>query len=87
MNRDSRQTIPPADLYRIRKGLRLTRDEFAIEIGYEGTKRNNATTIRRFEDGDRGVPLSVAKLIWLIEQHGLPTQWPPHLDARLVETA
>jgi transcriptional regulator with XRE-family HTH domain len=87
MNRDNRPTLPPAEMIRIRKQLSLTRDQFAIEIGYEGTKRNNATTIRRFEGGARGIPLSVAKLIWLIGQRGLPEQWPSYLEANLKETS
>ena len=83
MNRDNRQTMLGSDLKRLRKALGLSVDAFAIELGYEGSKKNNCTTIRRFEAGKRGIPLTLAKLAWMIDQHGLPEQWPEHLEAKL----
>ena len=55
-------------------------DAFAIELGYEGNRKGNLKTIKRFETGERAVPLPVAKLAWLLMQNGLP-DWPSGLEA------
>lgn len=83
MNRDNRETMPASEFAAIRRKLKLSADEFAIELGYEGNRRNNRTTILRFEGGKRAIPLTLAKLVWLLDQHGLPDSWPPHLEAQL----
>ncbi len=59
-------------------------DVFAIELGYEGSRRGNMTTIKRFETGKRPIPLPVAKLAWMIAQNGIPA-WPQHLEAEPVQ--
>lgn len=80
MSQNDRPTIPGQEFYRIRKHLNLTRDSFAIELGYEGNRKGNLKTIKRFETGERAVPLPVAKLAWLLMQNGLP-DWPSGLEA------
>jgi DNA-binding transcriptional regulator YiaG len=85
MNGDNRVTLPASELRRIRQKLGLSRDEFAIELGYEGTSEGNTNTMRRFETGRRGLPLTLAKLIFMIDVHGLPDTWPAHLEAKLPE--
>ncbi len=83
MNRDSRETMPRAEFKRIRQKLNLSLDQFAIELGYEGSRQGNNKTMRRFESGQRGIPLTLGKLVWLLDQHGLPDSWPVELEAKL----
>jgi len=75
-----------------RQGLRdarvkldLTRDAMAIELGYVGNPNSNKTTMERFEDGTKPVPLPTAKLAWMLEKFGLP-DWPAHLEAQPADT-
>ena len=83
MNGDNRETMPPSEFKRIRRKLGLSLDEFAIELGYEGNRRGNINTMRRFEGGKRGIPLTLAKLVFLIDLYGLPDTWPAYLEAKL----
>lgn len=86
MNREPRATLPAREFRRIRQHLDLTMDSFAIELGYEGNLSSNRTTMKRFETGERPIPLAVAKLAWLLAQHGLPAGgWPSGLEAVLQE--
>ncbi len=80
MSQSNRPTIAPREFRRIRQHLNLTIDAFAIELGYEGNRKGNLKTIKRFETGERAVPLPVAKLAWLLAQNGLP-DWPSGLEA------
>jgi len=50
----------------IRNQLGLNRDQFARLIGYTGNTTNNKTQMRRYENGDRQIPLYIARLAWLI---------------------
>lgn len=83
--RQGRKTLSGDEFRGIRKKLDLTTDAFAIELGYEGNQNGNRNTIRRFETNERPVPLPIAKLAWLLSEHGLPTRWPPALDAKIDE--
>ena len=85
MNGDNRVTLPASELRRIREKLGLSRDEMAIELGYEGTPEGNTNTMRRFETGRRGLPLTLAKLVFMIDTFGLPDTWPAGLEAKLSE--
>jgi len=58
-----------AELKRIRERLELSEDEFALELGYRGTARNNNTLINRYENDRKQIPLTVASLAWLIDQY------------------
>lgn len=80
----NRPTLAAKEFRRIRVNLRLTPDAYAIELGYEGSESGNRNTIKRFEHGERPVPLPVAKLAWLLARHGLPN-WPAGLEAVLTE--
>lgn len=84
MSQSGRETMPAAEFRRVRKKLGMSMDEFAIELGYEGTQNGNRTTIKRFETGKRPVPLPVAKLAYLLSTAGIPV-WPPHLEANPAE--
>jgi transcriptional regulator with XRE-family HTH domain len=85
MNRDDRETMPRAEFKRIRQKLKLSLDEFAIELGYEGNRKGNIKTMRRFESGQRGIPLTLGKLVWMFDVYGLPDSWPENLEAKLAE--
>ena len=85
MNRDDRETMSPAEFKAIRKRLKLSLDLFAIELGYEGNRNSNIKTMRRFEKGERGIPLTLGKLAWLLGERGLPDSWPSYLEAQLAE--
>jgi len=85
MNHDSRETMSKAEFRRIRQKLGLSLDEFAIELGYEGSRRTNNNTIRSYEDGRKPIPLRIAKLAYMFDIHGLPDSWPPELEAKLSE--
>jgi transcriptional regulator with XRE-family HTH domain len=84
MNREPRATLPGRELRRIRQHLDLTMDAMAIELGYEGNLSSNRTTMKRFETGERPLPLPVARLAWLLAKHGVP-EWPSGLEAVLQE--
>lgn len=79
------------EMFDIRQRLGLTRLELAREIGYTGTDRNDTTLIRRYENGQKQIPLYIARLLWLmgevLESAGkeLPI-WPDEL-AREERTA
>ena len=79
------------EMYEIRQRLGLTRLELAREIGYTGTDRNDTTLIRRYENGQKQIPLYIARLLWLMgdilsgdgepklricPQAGVLVQWP-----------
>jgi transcriptional regulator with XRE-family HTH domain len=85
MTFQERPTIPGREFKRLREHLRLSRDEFAIELGLEGSRRNNATSIKRWEDDIRPVPLRAARLAWMFVQYGIPDTWPPGLEAQIDE--
>lgn len=80
MSQNGRATMNPGEFRQIRKDLKLSMDVFAIELGYEGTRKGNATTIKRFESGKRPISLAVAKLAWMLSVYGVP-RWPDHLEA------
>lgn len=84
MSQSNRPTVQGPEFKRMREHLKLNRDEFAIELGYEGSEQGNRNTIRRFEKGERAVPLPVAKLCWMFLTFGIP-EWPSGLEATITE--
>jgi hypothetical protein len=86
MNREPRHTMDGKAFRKIRQQLDLSMDSFAIELGYEGNLNSNRTTMKRFETGERPIPLPVAKLAWLLGQHGIPSAWPAGLEAVLQDS-
>lgn len=76
-----RPTMPGREFRRVREHLGLTMDQFALELAYEGTRKNNRRLIQRFESGEFHIPLRTARLAWLMAQHGLPSAWPSGLEA------
>lgn len=85
MSQSNRITMSGDEFRKIRMGLGLGRDAFAMELGYEGGETGNVNTIKRFENNKRPVPLPVAKLAWMLSAHGLPEVWPEGLLAAVSE--
>lgn len=85
MSQSNRITMSGKEFQRIRTDLGLSRDVFAMELGYEGSVNGNRNTIKRFETSERPVPLPVAKLAWMLSAHGLPEVWPEGLLAAVSE--
>ena len=80
MSQNGRPTLNRKDFRKIRERLGYSLDGWAIELGYEGTSRGNRTTIKRLENGERPIPMPVAKLAWFMGQVGVP-MWPVELTA------
>lgn len=49
----------------------MTQAAFAIRIGYK-----DSDAYRKYEAGARPVPHLLAMLMWMIDRHGLPEDWP-----------
>lgn len=64
----------------IRRKTKLTKNEFALELGYRGNERNNCALIKRYEQERKQIPLTVASLAWLlslwIDKTGSLPEWP-----------
>lgn len=58
-----------AEFRAIRCKLKLGEDEFALQLGYRGSRRNNRALLMRYERDSRQIPLTVASLAWLLEQY------------------
>ena len=67
MNRESRHTLDGREFRRIREHLRLSMDEFAIELGYEGNRNTNRNTIKRFETTGEIALVSLLKLAFALD--------------------
>ncbi len=78
-------TMSGTELKAIRRQLGLSLDEFAVELGYDGSPKNNRTTMRRFENGERPISPPVGRLAYMFSVFGLPDSWPQHLEAEPVQ--
>jgi transcriptional regulator with XRE-family HTH domain len=54
------------DMWKARERLGLTQQEMATAIGYA------TNAYQRLEAGTRRISKTVARLVWMIESHGLP---------------
>lgn len=59
----------------VRKRLGLGVVEFGRAIGYQGSHDNVSLSVRRFERGERPVPVWIERLVTLYERHGIPPEW------------
>jgi len=50
----------------IREQLRLSKNAFALALGYTGNSTNNTNQISRYENEKRQIPLYIARLAWLL---------------------
>ena len=73
------------ELKAIRRHLGLSLDEFAVELGYDGSPKNNRTTMRRFETGERPISPPVARLAYMFLIFGLPGEWPEITEAEIAQ--
>lgn len=70
------------ELKAIRNQLHLTQSQFAGELGYGGSPRNNAGQIEDYESGEKTIPAYIARLAYMLLEHfnaedsHLP-EWPP----------
>lgn len=80
MSQSNRPTLSGKEFRIIREKLGLSLDDFAIELGYEGSEDGNRNTIKRFETGKRPISMSVGKLAYMFLLHGIP-EWPQNLEA------
>lgn len=72
--------MSPKELRDIRIYLSLSEADFATELGYAGSERNRAETIRKYESGKQTpIPTYIARLAYLLAVHvevgGMP-KWP-----------
>jgi transcriptional regulator with XRE-family HTH domain len=80
----SQDTLTGAELRKIRIKFGMTISEFASELGYDGKSNTVTVRFREFERGRRAIPLTLAKLAWLLDHNGLP-EWPVALIANYRE--
>lgn len=62
--------MAPTELRRIRIKSAPTQGAFARALGY-----HDADAYRKYEAGSRPIPLLLAKMAEMIDQHGLPEAW------------
>lgn len=78
-----------AEFKRIRKSFDLSEADFMYALGYAGNKNTMHLNCRRYEDGDRPIPLYLARYVWLLDRvaaynvpieaaNGMPAwpEWP-----------
>lgn len=72
-----------AQLRAIREKMGLERLELARLVGYTGSERNDITRVKQMERDYRQVPLTIARLVWLLSAHQRRTgilpvfpEWP-----------
>jgi len=56
----------------LREGLGLSRAELAIALGFQGTRASNVRAMARFENNERPIPKSVARLLYMYAKFGVP---------------
>lgn len=83
-----------AEFKRIRKSFDLSEADFMYALGYAGNQNTMHLNCRRYEDGQRPIPLYLARYVWLLDRvaaynvpieadNGIPAwpDWPDyHLD-------
>ena len=53
----------------IREKMGLERLEFARLVGYTGIDRNVLSSMKKMERGQKQIPLTIARLVWLLSAH------------------
>lgn len=64
--------MTPKQFKAIRKGFGLTQSEWGRRLGYKGDRETIARQVRRFENGTRPIPPTIAVLVQFIAEKGLP---------------
>jgi hypothetical protein len=57
------------DFRAIRNKLGLTKHDYAIQLGYRGNELNNTVLMKRYEQGRKQIPLTVASLAFLLDHY------------------
>lgn len=73
--------MTPKEFRNIRQSMGLTTAQFAEELGYVGSERNNSHRIGEYERGKKLLPPYIARLAYLIHEHflvedGCLPDWP-----------
>lgn len=81
-----------AEFRAIRKKLFLSVIGFGRVLGYGGSDNTVSTVIRRYESGDREIPIYMARLATMYARHGVPTEFmtpdlPPKKQMRVTAAA
>jgi hypothetical protein len=81
--------VKPHEFKQIRKSFDLSEADFMYLLGYAGNQNTMHLNCRRYEDGQRPIPLYLARYVWLLDriasQDGVPTDayglpvWPEFL--------
>jgi hypothetical protein len=82
--------VKGADFKRIRKSFDLSEADFMYALGYAGNQNTMHLNCRRYEDGERPIPLYLARYVWLLDRvaaynvpiearNGMPA-WPDWPD-------
>ena len=62
----------------IRESFGLNPQDWMYELGYGGNKNTLRLNCERYENGEKEIPLYLARYIWLVQQYshvGMP-KWP-----------
>lgn len=59
----------------IRTKLKLSTQEMALALGYQGSNRSLDMHIRRFELGHRPIPIRTLRLALMFDAYGVPPKW------------
>jgi len=57
-----------AEFKRIRKSFDLSEADFMYALGYAGNQNTMHLNCRRYEDGQRPIPLYLARYVWLLNE-------------------
>ncbi len=63
------------DLREIRQRLALTTTELGRAFGYAGADATTSVMIRKFEAGQRPLPIALSRLAVMFDRHGVPGEW------------
>ena len=60
--------MKPHEFKRIRKSFDLSEADFMYALGYAGNQNTMHLNCRRYEDGERRIPLYLARYVWLLDK-------------------
>lgn len=66
------------EMKEVRERLRMTRPQFGHMLGYEGNRNTCDMTIRRYENGEKSIPLYLARYLWLLTMTAFRQEIPTH---------
>jgi transcriptional regulator with XRE-family HTH domain len=63
-----------AEFKAIREQLGCTGESFARALGYGGSVQSRKTVVYKFESGEREIPPAIARLAFMLGNHGAPNE-------------